>query len=84
MSPLYGMGLCPSMRMPVWPVPRLMKHRPGARRLMVAMPLAAAGASRSPGTFTPVPRRMVRVCCAASARTAQQLERIITLSVTQA
>ncbi len=70
--------------MPVWPVPRLMKQRPGARRLMVAMPLAAAGARRSPGTFTPVPSRIVRVWWAASARTAQQLERIIGLSVTHA
>ncbi len=50
---------------------------------MVAMPLAAAGARRRPGTFTPVPSRMVRVSRAASASTAQQLERIIWLSVTQ-
>ena len=70
--------------MPVWPVPRLMKQRPGASRLMVAMPLATAGARRSPGTFTPVPRRIVRVWRAASARTAQQFERIIGLSVIHA
>lgn len=50
---------------------------------MVAMPFATTGASRSPGTLTPVPRRMRLVCCAARARTAQQLERIIGLSVTQ-
>src|SRR5262249_28059350 len=52
------MGLWPSVRMAVWPVPKLMKHRPGASRLMVAMPLAATGARRSPGTLTPVPRRV--------------------------
>ncbi len=50
---------------------------------MVAMPLAATGASRSPGTFTPVPRRIRRVCWAARASTAQQFDRIIWLSVTQ-
>ena len=67
----------------MWPVPKPMKQRPGARRLMVAMPLAAAGARRSAGTLTPVPRRMRRVACAASASTAQQFERMIGLSVTQ-
>jgi hypothetical protein len=56
---------------------------PGASRLMVAMPLAVTGASRRPGTFTPVPRRIRRVCWAARASTAQQLDRIIWLSVTQ-
>jgi hypothetical protein len=76
-------GLRPSRRSPVWPVPKPMKQRPGARRLMVAMPFAVVGASRRAGTFTPVPRRMRRVACAASASTAQQLERIIGLSVTQ-
>jgi hypothetical protein len=40
---------------------------------------AAAG----PGTLTPVPRRMRRVCWAAKASTAQQFDRIIWLSVTQ-
>ena len=50
---------------------------------MVAMPLAAAGARRRAGTLTPVPSRIRRVSRAASARTAQQLERIIGLSVTQ-
>ena len=60
-----------------------MIERPGASRLMVAMPLATTGASLSPGTFTAVPSRMVRVCWAASASTAQQLERIMGLSVTQ-
>ena len=70
--------------MPVCPVPRPMKQRPGAMRLIVAMPLAAAGARRSPGTFTPVPRRIFRVWAAASARTAQQFDRIMGLSVTHA
>ena len=50
---------------------------------MVAMPLATAGASLKPGTFTAVPSRMWRVCWAARASTAQQLDRIIGLSVTQ-
>ena len=50
---------------------------------MVAMPLAAAGARRRAGTFTPVPRLIRRVACAASASTAQQFERMIGLSVTQ-
>ena len=77
------MGLCPIIRMAVCPVPRLIKHRPGANRLIVAIPLAATGASRNPGTLTPVPSCMVRVCCAAKASTAQQLDRIIWLSVTQ-
>ena len=54
-------GLRPSKRSPVCPVPKPMKQRPGASRLMVAMPLAAAGASRSAGTLTPVPSRIVRV-----------------------
>ena len=71
------------VRMAVWPVPREMKVRPGANRLMVAMPLAVTGASRRPGPLTPVPIFMVRVCWAASASTAKQLERIIWLSVTQ-
>src|SRR5262249_47100848 len=48
------------MRMRVCPVPSPMKHRPGARRLIVAMPSTTAGASRRPGTLTPVPRRMRR------------------------
>jgi hypothetical protein len=55
----------------------------GARRLIVAMPFAAAGASRSAGTLTPVPSRIRRVACAASASTAQQFDRMIGLSVTQ-
>jgi len=42
------------------------------------------GARRRPGTFTPVPSRIVRVWAAASARTAQQFDRIIGLSVTHA
>ena len=50
---------------------------------MVAIPFAATGASRRPGTFTPVPRRIRRVCWAARASTAQQFDRIIWLSVTQ-
>jgi len=60
-----------------------MKQRPGAGRAIVAMPLAAAGARRSAGTATPVPIRIDRVACAASASTAQQFERMIGLSVTQ-
>jgi len=76
-------GLRPSIRIPVWPVPSPRKQRPGAIRLMVAIPFAATGARRSPGTTTPVPIRMVRVACAASASTAQQFERMIGLSVTQ-
>jgi hypothetical protein len=51
--------------------------------LIVAMPFATTGASRNAGTFTPVPIRMVRVACAASASTAQQFDRMIGLSVTQ-
>jgi hypothetical protein len=35
------------------------------------------GGNRKPGTLTPVPNRMVRVCCAANANAAQQLVRII-------
>jgi hypothetical protein len=37
----------------VWPVPRPMMQRPGASRLIVAMPFATAGACRNAGTLTP-------------------------------
>ena len=76
-------GGCLSIRMAVLPVPRPMKQRLGASRLMVAIPFAATGAERSPGTATPVPRRNRCVCCATSAMTAQTLGRIIGLSVIQ-
>ncbi len=48
------------------PMPR--NVRPGARALSVAMELAVTGAIRVSGLVTMVPRAMVLVCEAASAR----------------
>ena len=77
------MGRWPSVRAEVLPVPRLKQHLPGARRLIVAIPLAVTGACLIPGTLTPVPSLISLVAVAANANTAQQLERSIGLSVTQ-
>ena len=76
-------GGWPSVRIAVLPVPTPKKVRPGASRLIVAMEFAATGASRSDGTATPVPSWMVRVACAASASTAQGLERMSWVSNAQ-
>ena len=69
-------GACPIVRIAVLPVPVPKKTRPGARRLIVAMPEAATGASRSPGMASPEPSRIVWVCSAATAIVAQIFERI--------
>ena len=68
--------------MPVLPVPKATKQRPGATMLSVAIPAASVGARRNPGTATPMPSFMVLVCIAATVRKTKASERISPLSVT--
>ena len=72
------------VRIAVFPVPTPRTVRPGANRLIVAIPFAVTGASRNPPISKPVISLIFCVCCAASAITAQRLERSSGLSVIQA
>ena len=63
-------GLCPMIRIAVFPVPMPRNVRPGARALIVAIDAAVTGAGRVPETDTPVPSWMVLVRSAASASVA--------------
>ena len=60
----------PMTRIAVLPAPSPKKVLPGAKALMVAMDAALTGAGLVPDIATPVPRRMVCVRLAASARQA--------------
>ena len=68
----------------MFPVPTPQVTRPGARRAIVAKPLAATGASRMAGISNAVPSVIVLVRSAASAITAHGFERIRGLSEIQA
>ena len=63
-------GGWPMMRIAVLPDPMPRNVRPGASRLIVAMPAAVTGSGRRPATATPVPNRMRSVRVAATASVA--------------
>ena len=65
---LTRIGGIPITRMAVCPVPIPKKTRPGAMRLIDAIECAVTGATRTPGIATPVPKRILVVCCAARAK----------------